>query len=89
MIIKVKRIEPDHDTRPRLQNIETKAIYADISLGDAEKRPEFYKELVGHWEKLNIPGDWCSTSKDGEPSYPLKQEVVFRLITDNKKELNR
>lgn len=34
--IRVKRIEPDEFARPRVQNIETGAIYADVSLGDGD-----------------------------------------------------
>lgn len=78
-ILKVKNISDDGFGRPRLQNIETKKIYADISCGDANNAEKYIK-VAGDWNKLNIDGDWHTTSKDGEPDCPLKESVIFKLI---------
>lgn len=67
-MIKVKKLEPDYWGRPRLQNVETKTIYSDISLGNDP------------YTKLNIPGDWYIVCPSGEPDYPLPEGVVFELV---------
>jgi hypothetical protein len=68
--IKVKEISPDEWCRPRLKNIETGRIYADISLGDKKWQPIEY----------NIPGAWHSTTAEGEPDCPLRKDIQFTLI---------
>ena len=77
--ISVFKIENDYQGRPRLQNIETKHIYADISFGEAGYNPLRYEKFVGDWNKLNIPGDWHTTSSDGEPSAPIRKGVFFKI----------
>lgn len=62
-IIEVKRLELDDFSRPRLQNIKTKMIYANIDLSDDLLSP-----------------NWHTTSKDGEPEYPLRADKEFKLI---------
>ena len=80
IILNVKHIEKDRFCSPRLKDIDTKEIYVDISLGDAAKNPEKYAKQVGDWNKLNIAGDWSTTSRDGEPCSALSKKVFFNLV---------
>jgi len=67
--LRVKALNPDDFGRPRLKNIDTGSIYADVSCGD--KKYQF--------RKYNIAGGWHSTAKDGEPDCPLKSDINFIL----------
>jgi len=69
MDLLVKRLEDDFWSRPRLKNIDNGRIYADVSCGDERYQPR----------KYNISGDWHSTSKDGEPDCPLREDITFYL----------
>lgn len=72
MIIRVKRIDDDEWNRPRLKNLDTGAIYADVSCGDAEDYPYAGKRWLG--------GVWYSTTAEGEPDCPIRDDVVFALV---------
>lgn len=63
--IKVKNMAPDEWNRPRLRNIATKAVYADINLGDPKYGPPA----------------WHTTTEEGEPISPLKSNIVFELTS--------
>jgi len=65
--VHVKRLPEDYWSRPRLQNIDSGKIYADISCGDSRYQPREY----------NIPGDWHSVTREGEPDCPLKPDIEF------------
>jgi hypothetical protein len=69
MELRVKQLPPDYWCRPRLKNLDTGRIYADISLGDEKWQPR----------KYNIPGDWHTTTRDGEPDCPLREDITFIL----------
>lgn len=68
MKIQVKRISPDDWDRPRYKNINTGAIYADITLGDRRYGPP----------------SWHTTTSDGEPIAPIREDVVFEVIGETK-----
>lgn len=65
ILIQVKKLPPDDWDRPRLRNIKTGAIYADVNLGN----PRFG------------PPDWCTTTKSsGEPIASIRKDIVFQII---------
>jgi hypothetical protein len=66
MKIQVKKLQPDDFDRPRLKDIKTGMVFADINLGD----PRFG------------PPDWCTTTRDGEPIASIRKDVVFEVIGD-------
>ena len=68
--LNVKQLPDDFWSRPRLENAKTGCIYADVSCGDARYQPR----------KYNIPGDWHTTTQDGEPEYPLKADIHFEIV---------
>lgn len=68
--LKVKRIPDDDWCRPRLKNVLTGRIYADVSIGDKRYQPV----------KYNIMGAWHSVTQDGEPDCPLKPDINFILV---------
>lgn len=79
MTFKVKRISDDsYWSYPRLKNIETGKIYADVSLGESECYP-YFPNGFGQCPS-NIPGAWHTVTQDGEPDCPLNPNVIFELI---------
>ena len=66
--VEVQTLPPDRWSRPRLQNIESHRIYADVSLGRSQSVTN------------GILGDWHTTTKDGEPLAPLSPAVMLKLI---------
>lgn len=72
MKLRVKQLPPDGWCRPRLKNVDTGAIYADVSLGYERYQPV----------KFNIPGDWHTTSPEGEPSFRLRPDVEFEIVKE-------
>lgn len=79
-MLKVKRLKRDNQGRPRLQGVETKNIYSDISLGKAEHHLPGYRIFTGGFNELNIPGDWHIVCPAGEPDYPLPLGIEFELV---------
>ena len=79
--LQVKRISNrgTHGEYPALQNVNTGAVYVDITLGidrhliadaNGENRSG---EFVGY----NIPGAWNTFNQ--EPECPLRRDIAFEL----------
>lgn len=79
---RVKRLPPDAWERPRLQDVDTGEIYADIALGAEHVIKQFDNEAG--WS-FNVPGNWHLTVKGtGEPIARLCEATVFEVIEDTR-----
>lgn len=63
----VREVPADQWSRPRLQNVENGRLYADVS-------------CHGEPRGFNLPGDWHTTTRDGEPDCPLREGVRLHLV---------